>query len=105
MHKRTLTTALALTTLFTASQSTQPTTARQSPTARLIEEVVAGTGQAVAHPVASRKPAPAKPVSQPVAQRKVVAQAPLAFPALGPRFIEKPYLRKVKYGKHRWVMV
>jgi hypothetical protein len=52
-----------------------------------------------------RKPVPAKPVSQPAAQRKVVAQAPPLFPALGTRFIEKPHLRKVKYGKRRWVMV
>jgi hypothetical protein len=61
--------------------------------------------QYVSRTFSTRKPAPAKPTSQPVPQQKVVVrQAPL--PSAGfTRFIEKPYLRKVKYGKHRWVLV
>jgi hypothetical protein len=54
--------------------------------------------------VAPRKSEPAKP-TQAVAPRKVVVrQAPL-FPANFTRFIEKPHLRKVKYGKRRWVLI
>jgi hypothetical protein len=51
------------------------------------------------------KPAPAKPTSQPVPQQKVVVrQAPLASVGFT-RLIKKPHLRKVKYGKRRWVLV
>ena len=57
------------------------------------------------HHVVPRKSEPVKPTSPPMAQRKVVLrQAPL-FPTSFTRFIEKPRLWKVKYGKRRWVLV
>jgi hypothetical protein len=60
---------------------------------------------AVGSQATARQSKPAKPTSQPAAPRKaVVRQAPLA--SLGfTRFTEKPHRRKVKYGRHRWVLV
>lgn len=56
-------------------------------------------------PPSASKPAPAKPATPAVAPRQVVLrQAPL-MPASFARFIEKPHRRKVKYGRHRWVLV
>jgi hypothetical protein len=80
------------------------TTAIKTPSVEQVEEVatkVEQGSQYVSRTFHTRKPAPAKPTSQPVAQQKVVVrQAPLA--SLGfTRFIEKPHLRKVKYGKRR----
>jgi hypothetical protein len=53
----------------------------------------------------TRKSAPSKPTTQSVAQQKMIAKAVPMVPVGFTRFIEKPYLRKVKYGKRRWVMV
>jgi hypothetical protein len=53
---------------------------------------------------ATRKPAPAKPTSQQAPQRKAVAQIPPMFPSMA-RFIERPGPRKVKYGKHHWLLI
>ena len=56
-------------------------------------------------PPSANKPVPVKPAIPAVAPRQVVLrQAPL-FPASFTRFIEKPHQRKVKYGRHRWVLV
>jgi hypothetical protein len=73
-----------------------------APPAPKSEPIAAGNHT---HQVAARKSEPAKPTSQPSAPRQVVVrQAPLA--SLGfTRFIEKPHLRKVKYGKRQWVLV
>lgn len=56
---------------------------------------------------AVRKLETAKPTSQQVAQRKVVARPVTPGIIYGSTglFIEKPHLCKVKYGRHRWVMV
>jgi hypothetical protein len=60
---------------------------------------------AAGQPATAHKPVPAKPASPAVAPRKVVVrQAPL-FPASFTRFIEQPPRRKVKYGRHRWVLM
>jgi len=55
----------------------------------------------------ARKSEPTKPTSQPVTPRKVVAQPAAPGIIYGPSrlFIEKPHPRKVKYGRHRWVLV
>jgi hypothetical protein len=75
----------------------------QGPTAQMIEEVA----QSIEHPTkaTSNKPAPVQPAACPAPQRAVAIQARPLFPALGTRFTEKPHLRKVKYGKRRWVLV
>jgi hypothetical protein len=84
------------------------TTATETPSVEQGAEVAtqAEPGpQYVSRTFHTRKPAPTKPTSQPAPQQKVVVrQAPLASVGFT-RFIEKPHLRKVKYGKHRWVLV
>ena len=59
------------------------------------------------HQVAAHKSEPAKPTSQVAAQYKVAARPAAPGIIYGPNrlFIEKPHLRKVKYGKRRWVLV
>lgn len=59
----------------------------------------------VAHEFTARKPAPAKPASQPITQRQVVIQRTDFDPNCFGRFVERPGRRRVKYGKHRWVIV
>jgi hypothetical protein len=100
MNKKYLLLGASLLGLSLAGQqaaSTAPQPAA-SLTAQDVEQVAADIDQV-------RKPTPAKPTSQPVAQRKVVASAPPLFERSAVRFIEKPHLRKVKYGKRRWVIV
>ena len=58
-----------------------------------------------AAPAITRHPTPQKPAAQPAAQRQVTVRAQPGFADLPFRFIEKPGRRKVKYGKHRWVIV
>jgi hypothetical protein len=98
MHKRILGIGLGLAALLAGSQATQFTPTPQATTAQMMEEVA----QSIEQPT---KPAPAQPDACPVPQCALAIQAWPLFPALGTRFIEKLHLRKVKYGKHRWVMV
>jgi hypothetical protein len=53
----------------------------------------------------ARTPAPAKPIAEQAVPRQVVLrQAPLVSQDFY-RFIERPGRRKVKYGRHRWVLI
>ena len=70
-------------------------------TPKNIEDVATSVEQAKQH-----QPTPAKQQAPAPAQRQVtVAARPLAPFVQSTRFIEKPHLRKVKYGKRRWVIV
>jgi hypothetical protein len=102
MNKRLLSLAAAFGGLL-AGGAINHTTSEEP--AQMVTNKVEQGPQYVSRTFHTRKPAPAKPTSQPVPQQKVVVrQAPLA--SLGAvRFIERPGPRKVKYGKHRWVMV
>jgi hypothetical protein len=96
MNKKFLILSAALGAALAGTTATQPTPEKPA-------EVTLKSGEFIK--VFASKPAPAKPASQPVAPQKVVVrQASLASSGFT-RFIEKPHLRKVKYGKRRWVMV
>jgi len=100
MNKRLLRAALAMGAFFAGSQASQPTATSQYSDMQQARDLAKQSW-----PLNLREQKPAKPESQPAAQRKVVAQAPPMVTPGFTRFIEKPHLRKVKYGKRRWVMV
>jgi hypothetical protein len=96
MNRRILGAALAMGALLAGQQATQT-----QPTAKNIEDVATSVEQAKQH-----KSTPAKQQAPAPAQREVtVATRPLPMGAPMHYFIEKPHLRKVKYGKRRWVIV
>jgi hypothetical protein len=55
--------------------------------------------------IRARKPVPVKPAAPVAKQRVEVVARPMALMGSPFRFPEVPTRRKVKYGRHRWVIL
>lgn len=101
MNKKLVLLSAAFSSLFAGSAINQLTIGEQAPD--VVGKVESGP-RYVSRTFTSQRPAPAQPAAPQAAPRQVAIRPFVPMPSFV-HFIEKPHLRKVKYGKHRWVMV
>jgi hypothetical protein len=106
MNRRVLLLAGTISALFTGQLATTSAPEAVATGSNFVDIGLLGAGVTIGSDyVIGHEQTPAKPTAQPATQRKVAVKSPPMFSAIGPRFVERPGRRKVKYGRHRWVIV